>query len=46
MSQPRLIFDRALLRERRGQIELLRSADATEAMKAWAQKREPHFEGR
>jgi enoyl-CoA hydratase/carnithine racemase len=36
----------ALLRERREQIQLLRSADATEGMRAWDQKREPHFDGR
>jgi enoyl-CoA hydratase/carnithine racemase len=36
----------ALLRERREQIALLRSADGMEGIAAWAQKREPRFEGR
>jgi enoyl-CoA hydratase/carnithine racemase len=36
----------ALLRERREQLELLRSADAMEGANAWIQKREPRFEGR
>jgi enoyl-CoA hydratase/carnithine racemase len=39
-------FEDALLRERREQVKLLQSADAAEAMKAWAQKRPPRFEGR
>ncbi len=36
----------ALRREREGQLELLRSQDAMEGIMAWAQKREPTFEGK
>jgi enoyl-CoA hydratase/carnithine racemase len=36
----------ALRREREGQLELLRSQDAMEGILAWAQKREPRFEGK
>ena len=36
----------ALLREREGQLACLRSADATEGISAWLQKRAPEFEGR
>jgi enoyl-CoA hydratase/carnithine racemase len=36
----------ALRREREGQLQLLRSQDALEGIMAWAQKREPSFEGR
>jgi 2-(1,2-epoxy-1,2-dihydrophenyl)acetyl-CoA isomerase len=35
----------ALRREREGQLELLRSRDAMEGILAWAQKRDPIFEG-
>ena len=35
----------ALRREREEQIKLLRSADAMEGILAWAQKREPEFQG-
>lgn len=36
----------ALRREREGQLKLLRSADATEGIMAWAQRREPEFQGK
>lgn len=36
----------ALARERRGQIELLKSADCLEGIMAWSQKREPVFQGK
>jgi enoyl-CoA hydratase/carnithine racemase len=36
----------ALRREREEQLKLLRSADVAEGIAAWAQKREPQFEGR
>ena len=36
----------ALRREREGQLKLLRSSDAMEGIMAWAQKREPTFEGK
>jgi enoyl-CoA hydratase/carnithine racemase len=36
----------ALRREREGQLKLLRSQDAMEGIMAWAQKREPAFEGK
>ena len=36
----------ALRREREGQLQLLRSQDAIEGIMAWAQKREPTFEGK
>jgi 2-(1,2-epoxy-1,2-dihydrophenyl)acetyl-CoA isomerase len=36
----------ALLRERTEQVKLLKSADVTEGVAAWLQKREPRFEGR
>jgi enoyl-CoA hydratase/carnithine racemase len=35
----------ALLREREGQIKLLRSQDAIEGIMAWAQRRDPVFQG-
>lgn len=38
-------FKAALQREREGQLELLRSADAMEGIMAWSQKREPDFKG-
>ena len=37
--------EEALLRERKEQLALLRSADALEGVAAWTQKRPPHFEG-
>jgi len=39
-------LDGALDRERQEQIRLLRSADVAEGVAAWADKREPRFEGR
>jgi enoyl-CoA hydratase/carnithine racemase len=36
----------ALRREREGQLKLLRSQDAMEGIMAWAQKREPSFQGK
>ncbi|HEY8038307.1 MAG TPA: enoyl-CoA hydratase-related protein [Polyangiaceae bacterium] len=36
----------ALRREREEQLKLLRSADAMEGVMAWAQKREPNFQGK
>ena len=36
----------ALAREREEQLKLLRSADALEGIMAWAQKREPVFQGK
>ena len=36
----------ALRREREGQLKLLRSQDAMEGILAWAQKRDPIFEGK
>lgn len=36
----------ALRHERKGQLELLRSADAMEGVMAWAQKRDPDFKGK
>jgi 2-(1,2-epoxy-1,2-dihydrophenyl)acetyl-CoA isomerase len=39
-------FEDALRREREEQLKLLRSADVLEGVAAWAQKREPRFEGR
>jgi enoyl-CoA hydratase/carnithine racemase len=36
----------ALRREREGQLKLLRSQDAMEGIMAWAQKRDPSFEGK
>ena len=36
----------ALRREREGQLKLLRSQDAMEGIMAWAQKREPQFQGK
>jgi 2-(1,2-epoxy-1,2-dihydrophenyl)acetyl-CoA isomerase len=39
-------IDDALAREREGQLKLLRSNDAMEGILAWAQKREPNFEGK
>jgi enoyl-CoA hydratase/carnithine racemase len=36
----------ALRREREGQLRLLHSADFTEGVSAWAQKRQPLFEGK
>jgi len=39
-------LEEALRREREGQLKLLRSQDAMEGIMAWAQKRDPVFEGR
>jgi len=39
-------FEAALAREREGQLRLLRSADTIEGVMAWAQKREPVFQGK
>ena len=39
-------IDDALKREREGQLKLLRSADCLEGITAWAQKRDPDFQGR
>jgi 2-(1,2-epoxy-1,2-dihydrophenyl)acetyl-CoA isomerase len=39
-------FEDALRREREEQLALLRSADATEGVAAWAERRDPRFEGR
>lgn len=39
-------IDDALQREREGQLQCLRSADALEGISAWMQKRDPAFEGR
>jgi 2-(1,2-epoxy-1,2-dihydrophenyl)acetyl-CoA isomerase len=39
-------IDEALKRERDGQIKLLRSADVIEGVSAWAQKRDPVFQGK
>jgi 2-(1,2-epoxy-1,2-dihydrophenyl)acetyl-CoA isomerase len=39
-------LDDALSKERAGQLELLRSQDAMEGISAWAQKRDPTFEGK
>jgi enoyl-CoA hydratase/carnithine racemase len=36
----------ALRREREGQLQLLRSADSVEGIMAWAQRREPQFQGK
>lgn len=38
-------LEAALLREREGQLRLLRSADAIEGVMAWSQKRPPDFKG-
>jgi 2-(1,2-epoxy-1,2-dihydrophenyl)acetyl-CoA isomerase len=39
-------LEEALRREREGQLKLLRSQDAMEGILAWAQKRDPIFEGK
>lgn len=39
-------LEAALLREREGQLRLLRSADVIEGVMAWAQKRPPVFQGK
>jgi enoyl-CoA hydratase/carnithine racemase len=39
-------LEEALRREREGQLKLLRSQDAMEGILAWAQKRDPSFEGK
>ena len=39
-------FEEALRREREGQLRLLRSQDVIEGVMAWAQKREPSFQGK
>jgi 2-(1,2-epoxy-1,2-dihydrophenyl)acetyl-CoA isomerase len=39
-------LEEALRREREGQLKLLRSQDAMEGILAWAQKRDPVFEGK
>jgi enoyl-CoA hydratase/carnithine racemase len=39
-------IEEALRREREEQLKLLRSADVAEGIAAWAQKRDPRFEGR
>jgi 2-(1,2-epoxy-1,2-dihydrophenyl)acetyl-CoA isomerase len=39
-------LEAALLREREGQLHLLKSQDAMEGIMAWAQKRAPKFEGK
>lgn len=38
-------LEAALLREREGQLRLLRSSDAIEGIMAWSQKRDPDFKG-
>jgi enoyl-CoA hydratase/carnithine racemase len=38
-------IEEALLREREGQLKLLRSADSIEGIMAWSQRREPDFRG-
>ena len=35
----------ALRREREGQLKLLKTSDVIEGIMAWAQKREPQFQG-
>jgi enoyl-CoA hydratase/carnithine racemase len=39
-------LEAALMREREGQLRLLKSQDVMEGIMAWAQKREPDFQGR
>lgn len=39
-------LEAALMREREGQLRLLRSEDCIEGIMAWSQKREPDFKGR
>jgi enoyl-CoA hydratase/carnithine racemase len=38
-------IDEALLRERAGQLRLLKTADMVEGVSAWAEKRAPNFKG-
>jgi len=39
-------LEAALFREREGQLKLLRTSDVMEGVMAWAQKREPSFQGK
>ncbi|HVU05323.1 MAG TPA: enoyl-CoA hydratase [Polyangiaceae bacterium] len=39
-------IDEALDREKKSQLELLQSSDLMEGVMAWAQRRDPHFQGK